>query len=56
MWGFESLIGLYLDEVGGVTAYDWLWQTLRRRRGPDGRLKRIRLEYDALRAVLRRAN
>ncbi len=47
---------LYLAEVGGVDPADPLWVTLRKRRGPDGALTRIPLTYEALRAVLRRAN
>lgn len=46
---------LHLDEVGGAGPHDPVWQTLRRRdRG--GGLTRQPLNYDALRAVLRRAN
>lgn len=49
---------LYLNDLGMVLASeDPLWVTLRRRRGaPDTALKRLPLTYDALRAVLRRAN
>ncbi|MGH3814418.1 MAG: tyrosine-type recombinase/integrase [Pseudonocardiaceae bacterium] len=46
---------LYLDEVGGIGPDDPLWQTLRRRDRGAG-LGRGPLTYDALRAVLRRAN
>lgn len=46
---------LHLDEIGGVGPEDPVWQTLRRRdRG--GGWTRQPLNYDALRAVLRRAN
>jgi len=47
---------LYLAEIGGVGPADPLWVTLRRRRDADGKLARIPLSYEALRAVLRRAN
>ncbi|MFT3872669.1 MAG: site-specific integrase [Nocardioides sp.] len=51
---------LYLAEIGdgagGVGPADPLWVTLRRRRGADGKLARRPLTYEALRAVLRRAN
>lgn len=46
---------LYLAGVGRVAAGETLWWTLRRRRG-QGRPGRVALTYDALRAVLRRAN
>lgn len=46
---------LYLDEIGGIGPDDPLWQTLRRRDHGAG-LHRQPLNYDALRAVLRRAN
>lgn len=46
---------LYLDEIGGIGPDDSLWQTLRRRDRGAG-LDRQPLNYDALRAVLRRAN
>jgi integrase len=46
---------LYLDEIGGVDLDGPVWQTLRRRDRGAG-LQRQPLEYDALRAVLRRAN
>lgn len=46
---------LYLDEIGGIGPGDPLWQTLRRRDRGAG-LGRQPLNYDALRAVLRRAN
>jgi integrase/recombinase XerD len=47
---------LYLAEIGGVGPADPLWVTLRKRRGADGAMARIPLTYEALRAVLRRAN
>jgi integrase/recombinase XerD len=47
---------LYLAEIGGVGPADPLWVTLRKRRGTDGTMARIPLTYEALRAVLRRAN
>lgn len=48
---------LYINDVGDVGLSDPLWWTLRRRRrGPDGELERQPLNYEALRAVLRRAN
>ncbi|GAA5172039.1 hypothetical protein GCM10023321_71360 [Pseudonocardia eucalypti] len=47
---------LYLAEIGGVAPADPLWVTLRRRRGEDGELVRVPLNYEALRAMLRRAN
>jgi integrase len=46
---------LYLDEVGDLAATDPLWWTLRRRRR-SGPLVRQPLNYEALRAVLRRVN
>jgi integrase/recombinase XerD len=46
---------LYLDEIGGAGLDDPVWQTLRRRDRGVG-LQRQPLNYDALRAVLRRAN
>lgn len=46
---------LHLDEIGGVGPDDPVWQTLRRR-DHGGGLARQSLNYDALRAVLRRAN
>jgi len=46
---------LYVDEIGGVGPDDPVWQTLRRRDRGTG-LGRQPLNYDALRAVLRRAN
>lgn len=46
---------LYLDEIGGAGPDDPVWQTLRRRDRGAG-LQRQPLNYDALRAVLRRAN
>jgi integrase len=47
---------LYLDEIGGVGVSERLWLTLRRRRDVGEALARRVLTYDALRAVLRRAN
>lgn len=46
---------LYLDEIGGIGPDDPLWQTLRRRDRGAGP-QRQSLTYDAVRAVLRRAN
>lgn len=46
---------LYLAEVGGGMR-DPLWVTLRNRRRADGAMDRAPLTYDALRAVVRRAN
>jgi integrase/recombinase XerD len=47
---------LYLDQVGPLAAGDVLWWTMRRQSVGQGRLARKPLTYDALRAVLRRAN
>jgi integrase len=47
---------LYLAEVGEVASDEPLWRTVRRRRRGDGPLTRQAMNYDALRAVLRRAN
>jgi integrase len=47
---------LYLADIGEVSADDPVWVTLRRRRRAGGTLQRQPLDYDALRAVLRRAN
>ncbi len=47
---------LYLAEVGEVAPDELLWRTVRRRRRGDGPLVRQSMNYDALRAVLRRAN
>lgn len=49
---------LYLNDIGGIGVNDPVWLTLRRRRcgGPGGELERQPLNYEALRAVLRRAN
>jgi integrase len=47
---------LYVHEVGEVGAHEPLWLTVRRGRRGDGPLLRRPLNYDALRAVLRRAN
>jgi integrase len=46
---------LYLAGVGRVPAGETLWWTLRKRHG-GGAPARVALTYDALRAVLRRAN
>ncbi len=46
---------LYLTEIHRLRPEQPLWWTLRRRRGED-RPRRVPLTYDALRAVLRRAN
>lgn len=46
---------LYLGGVGRVAAGETLWWTLRKRRD-HGQAGRVALTYDALRAVLRRAN
>ncbi|MEU7046694.1 tyrosine-type recombinase/integrase [Streptomyces varsoviensis] len=47
---------LYLTQTDPVRASDPLWWTLRRRDQGDGESARIPLNYDALRAVLRRVN
>lgn len=47
---------LYLDVIGALRADDPLWWTLRHGRRADGELVRRPLNYDALRAVLRRVN
>nr|WTB36374.1 site-specific integrase [Streptomyces sp. NBC_00830] len=47
---------LYLDAVGTLQPSDPIWWTLRRRRQGTAELARQPLGYDALRAVLRRAN
>lgn len=47
---------LYLDDVGHLEASDPIWWTLRRRRRGDSPLTKQPLNYDALRAVLRRVN
>jgi integrase/recombinase XerD len=55
----EALVWLrfYWNDIGGIGPNDPLWVTLRRRRrGPDSELVRRPLNYEALRAVLRRAN
>ena len=55
----EALVWLrlYLNDIGGIGPTDQLWWTLRRRRpGPDAELGRQPMNYEALRAVLRRAN
>ncbi len=54
----ESFIWLrlYLDELKDLGPNDPVWWTLRRRTKPGENLTRQPLNYDALRAVLRRAN
>lgn len=47
---------LYLAEIGDLPADRPVWLTLRRRRRDGGALARQQLNYEALRAVLRRAN
>lgn len=47
---------LWVAELGEPSGPDPVWQTLRRRRDRTGKLARLPLTYDALRAVLRRAN
>ncbi|ALU98491.1 integrase (plasmid) [Streptomyces globisporus C-1027] len=47
---------LYLDELKDLGPNDPVWWTLRRRTKPGEGLTRRPLNYDALRAVLRRAN
>lgn len=47
---------LYLAEIGCAATEAPLWVTLRKRRGSDGSMDRVPLTYEALRAVLRRAN
>ncbi len=47
---------LYVDEIGGLAADTPAWQTLRRRARDGGPPCRQPLNYEALRAVLRRAN
>ncbi|MFL6124267.1 tyrosine-type recombinase/integrase [Actinophytocola sp.] len=48
---------LYIAEIGGLPpAGQSIWRTRRRRRKNDGQLTWKPLNYDALRAVLRRAN
>jgi integrase len=47
---------LYLEEIGPVAANEPVWLTLRRRRRDAGEMQRQPLTYEALRAVLRRAN
>ncbi|MFD8615391.1 tyrosine-type recombinase/integrase [Streptomyces sp. NPDC059631] len=47
---------LYLTQTDPVRAGDPLWWTLRRRDQGDGEAARIPLNYDALRAMLRRVN
>lgn len=47
---------LWIAELGEVTGDDPVWQTLRRRRSGSGSPRRSVLTYDALRAMLRRAN
>ncbi|WP_239159714.1 tyrosine-type recombinase/integrase [Winogradskya humida] len=47
---------LYLGGLSRMAPSDALWWTLRRRRRGEARPQRVELSYDALRAVLRRAN
>jgi integrase/recombinase XerD len=47
---------LYVDELGETQPKDPVWWTLRRRARVGQGLRRLPLTYDALRAVLRRAN
>jgi integrase len=47
---------LYLDELKDLSPNDPAWWTLRRRTKPGEDLTRRPLNYDALRAVMRRAN
>jgi len=47
---------LYLDETGNGDPEQTVWQTLRRRSRGGGHAQRQPLNYEALRAVLRRAN
>lgn len=47
---------LYVAEVDGIGPADPLWVTLRQRRSANGSMTRIPLTYEALRAVVRRAN
>lgn len=47
---------LWVEELGELEPDDPVWQTLRRRDRRGEELYRRRLTYDALRAVLRRAN
>jgi integrase len=47
---------LYVADVGDLPAEGPIWLTLRRRRTGGGEPERRPLNYDALRAVLRRAN
>jgi integrase len=47
---------LYLAEIGELAPDGPLWRTVRRRRNGEGPLAHRPLTYDALRAVLRRAN
>jgi integrase/recombinase XerD len=47
---------LYLEEIGPVAANEPVWLTLRRRRRDAGEMQLQPMTYDALRAVLRRAN
>ncbi|KLL09682.1 integrase [Protofrankia coriariae] len=47
---------LHVEEIGGVGADAPVWQTLRRRARDGGLPGRVPLNYEALRAVLRRAN
>ena len=48
---------LYLNDIGGAGPNDPVWWTIRRRRsGAEAQLDRRPLNYEALRAVLRRVN
>jgi integrase/recombinase XerD len=47
---------LWIAELGEIAGDDPVWQTLRRRRTGAGAPRRSVLTYDALRAMLRRAN
>jgi len=47
---------LYVAEIGDLSADGAVWLTLRRRRRGGGALERRPLNYEALRALLRRAN
>jgi len=54
--GAFAWLRLYLSEIGEAGLGEPVWRTLRRRRGGEGGLRRQPLSYDALRAVVRRAN
>ena len=53
--GTDKLQGL-ADVLQPASPGDPVWVTLRKRRSADGSMSRIPLTYEALRAVLRRAN